>query len=439
MKIAQQYFNRGNSKIFLKDYAGAIVYFDKGIEINPKFAKAYYQRGIAKNFFHDNEGSVADFSKVVEINPDDTQICPQRGQSMVYTFKDTTEAIADFDKAIEINPKFAKAYFCRGLAKNYFQNHAGVIIDYARTKESDSLQNKPAEKKGGVIRHKLKDYQGVIADFDKAIEIDPKFAEAYYSRGLAKNYLKNQSEIRYDSKQNTAIIPDSEASTNLNTYTSIGHKKNCLGAIADFDKAIEIDPGFAEAYYCRGIARNYLQSHTRALQDAKSVIEKEDRRKESQNHLESAINYHLKNYTGAIADFDMAIKINPNHAKAYYSRGLIKNYFQDYMEEVVNLSRSIDLQSEFSEANTTKELVMDFGVKNYSGAISDFDKAIEINPKFAKAYYHRGVVKIYCHDYSGAKSDFGKAIEIDPKYTQASRKLELLNNFLIKRRATILI
>ena len=48
MKIAQQYFNRGNSKIFLQDYAGAIVYFDKGIEINPKFAKAYYQRGLAK-------------------------------------------------------------------------------------------------------------------------------------------------------------------------------------------------------------------------------------------------------------------------------------------------------------------------------------------------------------------------------------------------------
>ena len=56
MKVAQHYFNRGKKKISYKDYAGAIVYFDKGIEINPNFAWAYLNRGIAKNFNQDHDG-----------------------------------------------------------------------------------------------------------------------------------------------------------------------------------------------------------------------------------------------------------------------------------------------------------------------------------------------------------------------------------------------
>ena len=51
---------------------------------------------------------------------------------------------------------------------------------------------------------------------------------------------------------------------------------------------------------------------------------------------------------------------------------------------------------------------------NY-GAISDYTKAIEIDPNDAEAYYNRGNAKSDLKDYYGAISDFTKAIEIDPK------------------------
>ncbi len=38
----------------------------------------------------------------------------------------------------------------------------------------------------GVEKANSGDYQGAIKDYDKAIEINPKDAEAYYNRGLAK-------------------------------------------------------------------------------------------------------------------------------------------------------------------------------------------------------------------------------------------------------------
>ena len=51
---------------------------------------------------------------------------------------------------------------------------------------------------------------------------------------------------------------------------------------------------------------------------------------------------------------------------------------------------------------------------DHYGAISDFTKAIEINPSEG-AYYNRGWNKAKLKDYYGAISDYTKAIEIDPK------------------------
>ena len=53
------------------------------------------------------------------------------------------------------------------------------------------------------------------------------------------------------------------------------------------------------------------------------------------------------------------------------------------------------------------------------GAITDFNKAIEINPQDAYAYYNRGIAKEKSGDYQGAIADLNKAIEINPQYANA--------------------
>ena len=39
---------------------------------------------------------------------------------------------------------------------------------------------------------KLQDYRGAIADYSKAIELNPDFSEAYYNRGTCKIILKDK-------------------------------------------------------------------------------------------------------------------------------------------------------------------------------------------------------------------------------------------------------
>ncbi|MFQ5976091.1 MAG: tetratricopeptide repeat protein [Candidatus Hydrothermarchaeales archaeon] len=52
----------------------------------------------------------------------------------------------------------------------------------------------------------------------------------------------------------------------------------------------------------------------------------------------------------------------------------------------------------------------------YSNAISEFSKAIEINPKYADIYFNRGLAYRELEEYSKAISDYTKAIEINPSW-----------------------
>ncbi len=54
-------------------------------------------------------------------------------------------------------------------------------------------------------------------------------------------------------------------------------------------------------------------------------------------------------------------------------------------------------------------------LKDYVGAIDDYNKAIELYPNYAIAYYNRGGAKYDLQDYAGAIEDYNKAIELDPK------------------------
>ena len=90
--------------------------------------------------------------------------------------------------------------------------------------------------------------------------------------------------------------------------------------------------------------------------------------------------------TSVLAEYDEAIRLNPESAEAYFNRGMAK--------------------------------------RQSPSAIMDFDEAIRCDPNFADAYFYRGCLKDYLaqsesvraarHDARrSAIADFGEAIRLD--------------------------
>jgi tetratricopeptide (TPR) repeat protein len=65
-------------------------------------------------------------------------------------------------------------------------------------------------------------------------------------------------------------------------------------------------------------------------------------------------------------------------------------------------------------------------------ALTDYSKAIELNPAFGAAYTNRGNVRLLLNDTAGAMKDFRKAIQLDPKDDVARQNLKAIQAALRK-------
>ena len=62
----EEYILKGKAKYDIQDYKGAIDYYSKAIEINPKNKESYFYIGIAKCDLQDYNEAIISYSKAIE-------------------------------------------------------------------------------------------------------------------------------------------------------------------------------------------------------------------------------------------------------------------------------------------------------------------------------------------------------------------------------------
>jgi tetratricopeptide (TPR) repeat protein len=229
----------------------------------------------------------------------------------------------------------------------------------------------------GVVLGSAKQHNDAIAAFDKTLELNPRFAEAYNNRGSA--------------------------------YSALGNYKQ---AIRDFDKSIELNPQDASVYYNRGTAYSLLGDHQQAIQDHNKTIELNPQSAAAYSNRGLAYSA-LGDKQMAIKDYDKAIELNPQDAIAYYNRGNVNSALGNYQLAMQDYSKAIDLNPQYATAYGNRGLAYE-NIGNHQQAIWNYDKAIELNPKYAVAYYNRGNTYSALGNHQQAIWNYDKAIELNP-------------------------
>jgi tetratricopeptide (TPR) repeat protein len=184
-----------------------------------------------------------------------------------------------------------------------------------------------------------KQYYEASKMFDAAVKADPASSEAYCYRG----------KLALDDAQ----------------------------GMADLGKAIELRPGYAEAYFERGLKHDLAN-----------------------------------NSAAALADYNKALQLNPKFVEAYRSRAVL--YLLDGKGEpaIADYTKIVDLkpdgESYYMRGTSYLELGQD------AKAIVDSTKSIALDPTYYWAYMQRAKAYRHLNRLKLAQADEAKAAQIGP-------------------------
>ncbi len=120
----------------------------------------------------------------------------------------------------------------------------------------------------------------------------------------------------------------------------------------------------------------------------------------------------------AIADYNEAIRLNPHYTDAFFGRSLVWVNNGNLDRAIDDLSEVIRLDPQFAIAFNNRGRAWN-NKGDYDRAIADYNEAIRLNPQVALTFNNRGNAWMYKDNYDRAIADYNEAIRLNPQFLRA--------------------
>jgi len=203
-------------------------------------------------------------------------------------------------------------------------------------------------------------------------------------------------------------------SGNYLAHKSWGDSLEALGkhveAIAEYRKALDIKPDYADARNDLGISLDKLGKTDEAILQYRQAIVQYQKARQINPAYPMALNnlgvalLGKGEFNEAVTQFRKALEIMPNHAQ-------IRN----------NLGMALSRMGDAEALNSLGAAL--FAKGDLEAAIAQYRKAIEIKPDYAEAIHNLGSALATKGDFQAAIAQYRKALEIKPDYAEARNNL----------------
>ncbi|AUT02132.1 cytochrome c biogenesis factor [Nostoc sp. CENA543] len=339
----------------------AIETCDQAIKANQNWgdsspAIAWYHKGLAQQKNGQIEEAIASFDQAIAMNPKDADIWLTHGKALASVDK-PAQASVSFEFAVKLSPNYSLALAHQSATLNKLGKYKEAQAASEQAIQGDNRWGDTtpalAWEQRGIALAGMGNYEEGLASIDRAIALNPNYAEAWNNRAVTQWYLGRYSQ-----------------------------------AIANSDRATTINPKYAQAWFNKGRILKSLERYPEALAAYNKAIENS---KSTENTLlanslanRSVILWHLSRHQEALASADRAIGINPELSLGWYNRGVV----------LLNLRR-------------------------YQEAFTAYNRADTLTPKDANILLGKGIALLKLGKLEDAIAAFTATLALDPKNTIA--------------------
>ncbi|WP_072924750.1 tetratricopeptide repeat protein [Microcystis aeruginosa] len=365
--------------------------------------KLYLQRGMAREKINDQNGAIDDFSQYIWYSNynapafKDRQLLAQayyqRGVLKLAMAKEQRQpklleaARSDFQQAFKYNPNKSEVYFNLAIIASLL-NHQSLALDYYQRFIGYETEDYRGYYHRGQLYSQWGNYAEAIKDYDLAISYKPDLIEGYYNRAIA--------------------------------LEKIGGKRE---AFKDYKIVLKCSP---KLFLAKNAPSSYQNRARVQIEMADEEVELANLSSNSPQGYQTAIEY----YNGAIKDLALVIRINPNydkipHSRAFLKRGYAHLRLNNNQGAIQDYNQAIYLQPQDAKAYVYRGLMRANKYQEYAGALEDFTAAVARNRHDAAANYHRGLVLYKLGRYQEAVDNYNIALAQDdgintPSFTSRS-------------------
>jgi tetratricopeptide (TPR) repeat protein len=217
------------------------------------------------------------------------------------------------------------------------------------------------------------------------------------------------------------------------------HYKNYDLAIAEFTRAVEINPAMGTAYHFRALAYKGKGDTVMAIENYNLLVSLVPSL--WWGYVNRGVIYeNRKENDKAMADYTKAISLNARGSVAHFNRGNLYSAAGEYDKAIDDYNKAIDIELQSDYLLYEEKTMLGFAFMNrgrayegkydYEQAIANYTESIKWRPDRAAVYNERGGCYNSLGDWEKALADFTEAARLEPDNPGYARNMELMRRKL---------
>jgi tetratricopeptide (TPR) repeat protein len=298
------------------------------------------------------------------------------------------EAVGIFSGCILKRPDHAHAYYWRSRAYAGLRRSVDALTDINMAIELDPKRADIWNHRGVIYYDHLAQFDKAIADYTKAVELDPKNEVYQHNRGFAYSKLGQWDKALTDYAKAIELNPNYAPAWNGRGMIDCDHFAQYDKALAEFSRAIEIDPKFFNAWRNRGVAYRKSGQMDNALVNYSKAAELEPNNSDVHNDLGLVLWYQGK-LELALAEYRKALSLDPNLGTSLWNLSMLlangpDPKLRDPNQAIELAKRGISLGGDAGWWQTLGWAYYRAG--SWKDSIAALEKSVQLMPAGADAY-----------------------------------------------------